>query len=127
MVGALDYGTGRLWHEVHDTTIRREHVVALIDRIAQRNEGKPLTLVVLDNASMHHAIDPETLDEWLVHHRLVLMHLPPYSPELNLIERVWKHAKYQWRRFETWAKEQVREEVIKLMHGFGTSYKISFA
>lgn len=127
VVGALDYGSGQLWYEVHDTTIRRENVVALIDRIAQREDAKPLTFVVLDNASMHHAIDPEKREEWLVNHRLVLLHLPPYSPELNLIEIIWKHAKYHWRRFATWAKDQVREEVIKLLDGFGTTYKISFA
>lgn len=127
VVGALDYATGRLWHDVHDTTVRREEVVGLIDRIARREERKPLTLVVLDNASMHHGTGPEKREEWLVNHRLVLMHLPPYSPELNLIETVWKHAKHHWRRFVTWAKDQVREEVVKLMQGFGTTYKISFA
>lgn len=127
VVGALDDATGQLWHDVHDKTIRREDVVDLIDRVARRDGAEALTLVVLDNASMHHAIDPEKLEDWLVNHRLVLMHLPPYSPELNLIEMVWKHAKYHWRRFVTWAKEQVREEVVKLMQGFGSAYQISFA
>ncbi|WP_422646233.1 transposase, partial [Xenorhabdus nematophila] len=28
-----------------------------------------------------------------------LLYLPAYSPELNLIEIVWKQAKYHWRRF----------------------------
>jgi hypothetical protein len=32
------------------------------------------------------------LDDWLLNHRLVLLYLPPYSPELNPIEIVWKHA-----------------------------------
>lgn len=44
-----------------------------------------LTLVVLDNASRHHDIDPEKLEDWRVNHR-----------------------------FETWAKDQVHEEVIKI-------------
>lgn len=126
VVGAWDYATGQLWHDVHDQTIRREDVVDLIDRVARRDGAEALTLVVLDNASMHHAIDPEKREDWLVNHRLVLMQLPPYSPELNLIEMVWKHAKYHWRRFVTWAKEQVREEVVKLMQGFGSAYQISF-
>lgn len=126
-IAALEYATGRLWHEAHDKTVRRENVVDLIDRIAQRAGAKALTVVVLDNASMHHDIDPEKLDEWLIDHRLVLMHLPPYSPELNLIETVWRQAKYHWRRFETWAKDQVHEEVSKLMQGFGSAYQISFA
>jgi transposase len=127
VVGALDYATGQLWHEVHDTTVRGGNVVDLIDRIARREDGKPLTLVVLDNASMHHAIDPEKLEDWLVNHRLVLMHLPPYSPELNLVERVWRQAKHHWRKFVTWDKDKVREEVANLMADFGTAYKISFA
>lgn len=127
VVGALDYATGQLWHDVHDTTVRRENVVSLIERIARQEDRKPLTLVVLDNATMHHGIAPETREDWRVNHRLVLLYLPPYSPELNLIEILWKHAKYHWRRFVTWAKDQVREEAVKLMQGFGSAYKISFA
>jgi transposase len=57
---------------------------------------------------------------------LVLMHLPPYSPELNPIEIVWKHAKYHWRRFATWTKEQLFEAVRNLMASIGETYKISF-
>ncbi|QFY42194.1 hypothetical protein F6R98_05735 [Candidatus Methylospira mobilis] len=40
----------------------------------------------MDNASIHHSIEQEITDRWLVDHRLVLLYLPPYSPELNLIE-----------------------------------------
>jgi transposase len=32
-------------------------------------------------------------------HRLYLYPLPPYSPVLNRIEILWKHAKHFWRRF----------------------------
>ena len=41
------------------------------------------TVVVLDNASIHHNIDQETIDRWFLEHRMVLFYLPPYSPELN--------------------------------------------
>jgi transposase len=46
-------------------------------------------LVVLDNSKYHHA---KALIPWLLEHRHVLSldFLPPYSPELNGIERVWK-------------------------------------
>jgi len=46
-------------------------------------------LVVLDNARWHHA---QSLKAWLYKHNdiLNLCFLPPYSPELNSIERVWK-------------------------------------
>jgi hypothetical protein len=127
VVGALDYATGEIWYDLHGQSVKRNAVVDLIDRIAQREQRMPLTLVVLDNARIHHHIDPQKLDEWLVEHRLVLVHLPPYSPELNPIEIVWKQAKYHWRRFVTWSKDELLEEVHKLMDGLGSDYKIGFS
>ena len=49
-------------------------------------------LVVLDNARFHHA---RCLHPFLekMKDRLTLWFLPPYSPELNLIERIWKWLK----------------------------------
>ncbi|MDC9582311.1 hypothetical protein PSI15_12175 [Xenorhabdus sp. PR6a] len=38
-----------------------------------------------------------------------------YSPELNLIEIVWKQAKYHWRRFMTWTQETMEEEINALV------------
>jgi len=45
--------------------------------------------IVLENAKYHPA---RALQPWLNQHRdwLTLLFLPPYSPELNPIERVWK-------------------------------------
>ena len=45
--------------------------------------------VVADNARWHHA---KALTPWLTRHNtsLRLDFLPPYSPKLNHIERVWK-------------------------------------
>jgi transposase len=56
--------------------------------LQHRPRGKHLVLV-LDNAKYHHA---RALQPWLVQQRtrLTLLFLPPYSPELNPIERVWK-------------------------------------
>ncbi|WP_035878800.1 transposase, partial [Cupriavidus sp. amp6] len=85
------------------------------------------TVVVLDNAKIHHAIEQEVLDRWLFEHRMILFHLPPYSPELNLIEIVWKHAKSHWRRFVTWTKETIDAEIDKLLSGYGSKFEISFS
>lgn len=48
--------------------------------------------MILDNAKIHHAklIQPFLEEN---HHRLELVFLPPYSPELNLIEGLWKWLK----------------------------------
>jgi transposase len=46
-------------------------------------------VIILDNSRYHHA---RSLTPWLRDHRreLRLDFLPPYSPQLNPIERVWK-------------------------------------
>jgi transposase len=56
--------------------------------LRHRRRGRRMALV-LDNARYHHA---QCLATFLHEHRehLRLEHLPPYSPDLNPIERVWK-------------------------------------
>ena len=59
--------------------------------LRHRSRGKR-RLIVLDNATYHHA---RLLAPWLHKHRrvLTLLFLPPYSPQLAPIERVWKLAR----------------------------------
>ena len=56
--------------------------------IHRKRQGRKM-FVVADNARWHHA---KALAPWLNRHNnsLRLDFLPPYSPELNHIERVWK-------------------------------------
>src|SRR5471032_911342 len=76
-------------HELVDQ--RRHRLIEFLEQIALQGDERP-TVVVLDNASIHHAIEPEVHERWLREHRMQLFYLPPYSPELNLIEIVWKQA-----------------------------------
>lgn len=57
-------------------------------RQASRAKGKKI-VVVIDNARYHHA---KLHKEWREKYadQFALEFLPPYSPELNSIERVWK-------------------------------------
>ncbi|RQU49428.1 hypothetical protein DF143_37165 [Burkholderia cenocepacia] len=83
--------------------------------------------IVLDNASIHHAIDEATRDRWLIDHKAVLFYLPAYSPELNKIEIVWRQLKYRWRRFVTWTKKTIDAELADLLAGYGTKFQTSFS
>jgi len=51
-------------------------------------------VLVLDNASSHKS---NKVTEFVEKHRkrLELLFLPPYSPELNPVERVWKNLRYR--------------------------------
>ena len=126
VLGALDFGANALTHHVTSSSIKGGAVIEFLEQIALQGDERP-TVVVLDNASIHHAIEPEVHERWLREHRMQLFYLPPYSPELNLIEIVWKQAKYHWRNFVTWTKETIDDEVRSLLGAYGTKFQINFA
>ena len=56
------------------------------------------TVVVLDNARIHTADKVrQRLQHWQ-QRGLYIFYLPPYSPHLNLAERLWKELKARWLR-----------------------------
>jgi transposase len=127
VLGALDFAANRLWHQTSKVAVKRADVLQFINQIAQEGDPEKMTVLVLDNAKIHHNIDQETLDRWFIEHRLLLFYLPAYSPELNLIEIVWKHAKYHWRRFVTWTKETIDAEIATLLADYGSKFQINFS
>jgi hypothetical protein len=52
-------------------------------------------VVVLDNYSVHHSQAVKAVLPGLAAAGIELVHLPPYSPELNLIEGLWRHVKHE--------------------------------
>ncbi|MEA2047101.1 MAG: transposase [Campylobacterota bacterium] len=58
---------------------------------------------------------------------LHLLYLPPYSPELNLIEILWREMKYRWVDLNAFVSfETLWEHVQKLLDGFAKEYVINF-
>ena len=55
-----------------------------------------LTVVVLDNARPHTARKVKQLFKIWQNRGLFIFYLPPYSPHLNIIERLWKEFKEGW-------------------------------
>jgi len=58
-------------------------------KLLKHKRPRKKAIIVVDNARWHHA---SVLRDWLHTNKnaVQLMFLPPYSPELNPIERVWK-------------------------------------
>ena len=59
MIGALDFGRNTLIHAAHTGTIKAPDVERFIDRLLASASALP-TVIVLDNASVHHAISEAT-------------------------------------------------------------------
>ena len=72
--------------------------------------GKPL-VVILDNASVHKAKEIEPLLKVLQGKGLKLYFLPPYSPELNRIEKLW----HKMKSTNGWPSNRVMQRHLRPM------------
>ena len=73
-----------------DETINKESAVSLLANIRSRHNVDIEITVVLDNARYNRATE---VTNYASQHKIKLLYLPPYSPNLNLIERLWKYLK----------------------------------
>ena len=91
VLGALNAMTHELITVTNDTYITAESLCALLRKLAALNLKVPLT-VFLDNARYQKCALVQAVAASL---NIELCYLPAYSPNLNLIERVWKFVKKQ--------------------------------
>jgi transposase len=98
--GGLDYASGTvIWQTAPQKNAAT--FVAFLDHLATALPTGQI-LVVLDNVGYHKA---HTARRWWIEHhdRIRPLWLPAYSPELNLIERVWRHLKDKLANHRWWA------------------------
>ena len=88
VLGALNATTKELVTITNDTYITSQQVCELLKKLA-KNSAVPITLV-LDNARYQRCALVMNLAKQL---SIELLFLPAYSPNLNLIERLWKLVK----------------------------------
>jgi len=93
VLGALNFLTKKVTTIANDTYITAAEVCELLRKLAVEYAGKPIH-IVLDNARYQKCEVVRALAEEL---GIVLHYIPPYSPNLNLIERLWKHVKSKLR------------------------------
>lgn len=88
--GGVDYKTGLLTYLVADTKCGATFLLFLI-ALVKAYAGRKIRLVC-DNGRFH---TTKAVQQWLAEHRheIEIYWLPPYSPSLNLIERLWGHLK----------------------------------
>jgi transposase len=71
------------------------------------------TVVVIDNASIHTSDDFADRIPYWKKQGLVIKYLPPYSPELNLIEILWRRIKYTWLPFSAYTCLNALSEALE--------------
>jgi transposase len=114
LLATLDYSTGKIvWQE--DEQYTAETFLAFLQKVVEAYPTGKIVMV-LDNARIHHAklLAPFLLE---LNGRLELIFLPPYSPNLNLVEGLWKWLKFDVINnvfYHTVA--EIRNNVTEFMH-----------
>jgi transposase len=89
VLGAINFVTKRVTTVTNDTYITSKEVCDLLTKIAFEYAGKTINLV-LDNARYQKC---KLVQELATRLGINLVYIPSYSPNLNLIERLWKFVK----------------------------------
>ena len=109
-----------------EDTIHTGVVIACFDDFCQTITKK--TVVVIDNASIHRSEDFEDRIPSWKKKGLIIKYLPPYSPELNLIEILWRRMKYTWLPFSAYECLNALNEALEtILSQVGSKYQLTFA
>jgi transposase len=110
---------------VFEGNVDSEMIIACFEKFSLSLKKK--TWIVIDNAPPHTS---KLFKEKLEHWRKIGMHikyLPPYSPELNLIEILWRFMKYSWISFSAYSCfSSLKTEIDRVLCEVGGKYKITF-
>ena len=93
VLGAIDFATKEVVTVTNDAYITATEVCEMLQKLSTKYADKPVHLV-LDNARYQKCRIVQDLAKAL---GVNLVYIPPYSPNLNLIERLWKFVKGELR------------------------------
>lgn len=93
VLGAIDFATKEVVTVTNDTYITATEVCEILLKVSAKYTGKTIH-IVLDNARYQKY---KTVQNLAVELCIDLVYIPPYSPNLNLIERLWKFVKSELR------------------------------
>ena len=89
VLGALNFVSKKVETVTNDAYITSVSVVSMLEKLAEKYIGKPI-VIILDNARCQTC---ELVTSKAAELGIDLLFLPTYSPNLNLIESVWKFVK----------------------------------
>jgi transposase len=132
VLGFLSKGHPASFHTV-EGRVRSAEAAAAFDAFAsgyaaEYQRHKIPCVVVLDNATNHTSkAFCSQWDKW-ASMGVVVHYLPTYSPELNLIEILWRKIKYEWLPFSCYsAYDSLKKALYAILDGFGSEYQIKYA
>lgn len=107
-------------------SINSDVVIACIDKFCEKITKK--TVLIMDNSSIHQNNNFWNKEEEWSKKGLDIFFLPTYSPQLNIIEILWRFIKYQWLEINAYESYSALVKAVEdILINFGTKYTINFA
>jgi putative transposase len=91
LIGGYNWRTDQV-HALPVETKNSQGFIEFLELLLVHHYPTQSVVLVMDNASYHHSADTRAALS-LFAHRVEVIWLPLYSPDLNLIERFWRHLK----------------------------------
>jgi len=111
---------------VFEDSVTTSVVVACIDYFS--NQIKRPTTLIIDNAPTHTSHEFNDCLEGWAEKGLSIYRIPPYSPELNLIEILWRKIKYEWLPFSAYdSYASLKKNLFDVLANIGKRHKVQFA
>ena len=121
----LPFRVNHLETYVSIQSINSDVVIACIDDFFPVVD-KP-TVIVVEQSSIHTSDAILDKREKWQERNLTIFELPSYSPELNLIEILWRFINYEWIEIDAHSSwETFVASVEKILREFGKDYVINF-
>lgn len=84
-----------------------------VGRVRHDYERERPCVVVVDNYSVHRSAVVKKMMPYLRFAGIVLFYLPPYSPELNPIEGIWRQIKHSGMPQRSYTTEQQLQQAVE--------------
>ena len=111
-------------------SIDSETAITCIESFCSEREkvaGRPPAYMVIDNAPIHSSKAFRGKEREWDKRGLRIKRIPTYSPELNLIEILWRKIKYDWLPFDAYTTfEKLVEQVDNIIQKVGKNFVINF-
>ena len=119
VLGAINFMTKRVHTVTNTTYITATEICQMLRNVSSEYAGKKIH-IVLDNARYQKCEIVTSLAKELA---IDLVYLPPYSPNLNLIEQLWKFTKGKLRVKYYSNFKSFREAIDSIIDGTSTVFK----
>jgi hypothetical protein len=123
-VMAALFSDGSVIHSRYWCSSTSEIFLGFVGELA-KTVTKPL-VIVIDNASIHRARAIQPALKLLEKKGITFKFLPPYSTELNRIEKLWWLMKHRWMALTRHTKAELVQAVDYVLANFGAEFKMKF-